>query len=122
MNFVIKNDTNRLVGTTHCENMDKFPEFIQKEIHLTAPNEFLKNCSTDEEKIEKMFTEANLHHERGFINDTTYMIEVFGDWKHDHLFCDDLMSVIGYINTSTTILEENGSDWYGAQRIYTKAA
>lgn len=44
----------------------------------------------------------------------------WGDWKHSHLWCDDLMGYLGYALVSENITEEDGSDAYSAERIYKK--
>lgn len=42
-----------------------------------------------------------------------------GDWKHDHLKADYIMSNIGYRNIKQTITEDDGSDCYSAVYLYT---
>ena len=44
----------------------------------------------------------------------------WGDWKHDHLWCDDLMGYLGYTLTNEIETEEDGSDCYSAERYYEK--
>ena len=46
------------------------------------------------------------------------VIEVEGDWKHDHLHTDYLMEQIGYLLHHTETVESDGSDYYTARRYY----
>ena len=47
----------------------------------------------------------------------------WGDWKHSHIWCDNLMGYIGY-NTACEeqVTEENGSDCYSAIHYFHKVA
>ena len=44
----------------------------------------------------------------------------WGDWKHDHGWCENLMSYIGYEQTNVVETEENGSDCYSADHFFAK--
>lgn len=44
----------------------------------------------------------------------------WGDWKHEHGFCDILMSYIDYRIINEVLTEENGSDCYSAIHFYYK--
>ena len=44
----------------------------------------------------------------------------WGDWKHDHGWCNDLMGYLGYTEIGNRITEENGSDCYSAEHYYLK--
>jgi hypothetical protein len=46
----------------------------------------------------------------------------WGDWKHEHLWCRDLMGYIGYREIGEVDLEEDGSDCYSSTHIFAKAA
>ena len=55
--------------------------------------------------------------------DGTVEVEItWGDWKHEHGFCDSLMSYIGYDCDDVQETEENGSDCYSAIHFYSKSA
>ncbi len=119
MNFLINND-NRIVGTTEHNNLDEFPEYMRKEYKLLSPTEFFKDCTDDETKVEKMLQSANMHHEHWFDSNGKCIIEIqWGDWSRDHIFCRNLMKVLGYIG-SESITEEDGSDTYSSIHTYTK--
>lgn len=42
----------------------------------------------------------------------------WGDWKHDHGYCDYLMSQKGYTKVSELTTEEDGSDTYSSIHRY----
>lgn len=44
----------------------------------------------------------------------------WGDWKHDHLWCDHLMGYLGYTKIGEQLTEEDGSDCYSAIHNYIK--
>ena len=44
----------------------------------------------------------------------------WGDWKHDHRWCNDLMSYIGYECRDEVVTEEDGSDCYSATHYFYK--
>ena len=46
----------------------------------------------------------------------------WGDWKHEHLWCKDLMEYIGYKEIGSEVTEEDGSDCYSATHYYLKVA
>ena len=69
--------------------------------------------------IEKYLTDNQLYPADVFAADTRVMVEIhWGDWKHDHLRCDDLMKAKGYGLVEEEVTEEDGSDCYSAIRHY----
>lgn len=72
------------------------------------------------EKIQKKLTEEGIsfsdvsEYSNGEINIT---IE-WGDWKHDHLYCDHIMKELGYELATETETETNGSDCYSSIHNY----
>ena len=44
----------------------------------------------------------------------------WGDWKHEHRYCDILMRTHGYICDNEVVIEEDGSDYYCAWHYYSK--
>ena len=44
----------------------------------------------------------------------------WGDWKHQHRFCNKLFSYIGYSCVKEMLTEENGSDCYSADHYFAK--
>lgn len=76
-----------------------------------------------ENEIRNLFFEAGLNYDEiNYLNDGNIAaLEVRGDWKHSHLYCDYLMERhLGYKFVSSKVTESDGSDWYTAIRIYVK--
>ena len=46
----------------------------------------------------------------------------WGDWKHEHLWCKNLMEYLGYKEIGSKVTEEDGSDTYSAIHYFLKAA
>ena len=70
-------------------------------------------------EIEKYLTDNQLYPTDVFAADTRVMVEIkWGDWKHEHLRCDDLMKAKGYSLVEEEVTEEDGSDCYSAIRHY----
>ena len=44
----------------------------------------------------------------------------WGDWKHDHGWCKELMRYLGYKQLGVFVTEEDGSDCYSAEHTYIK--
>ena len=45
----------------------------------------------------------------------------WGDYKHDHMWCQDLMGYLGYKRVSFDVTDEDGSDCFSAEHTYIKA-
>lgn len=43
----------------------------------------------------------------------------WGDWKHEHGYCDYVMEQMGYKKIKEIVTEEDGSDCYSAVHSYT---
>ena len=46
----------------------------------------------------------------------------WGDWKHEHGWCKNLMGYLGYTEMGCRVTEENGSDCYSAIHYFYKVA
>ena len=42
----------------------------------------------------------------------------WGDWKHSHMWLDQLMHAAGYELVDELVTEENGSDCYSSEHYY----
>lgn len=42
----------------------------------------------------------------------------WGDWKHSHIWCKNLMKYLGYTQSNEIVTEENGSDCYSADHYF----
>ena len=59
----------------------------------------------------------------GEIDETDDFIIVhilWGDWKHEHAYCDYLMEKKGYKLVREKVTEQNGSDCYSSAHLYLK--
>lgn len=75
------------------------------------------------ERIEKYLNDNGIYPEYVDYDadDNTVFVQInHGDWKHEHLRCDYLMGLFGYINGSAEVTYEDGSDCYSALRTYTR--
>lgn len=86
---------------------------------ISVPREELEET----EQIDKFLSDNGLYHDgvsRDADGDICVEI-VWGDWKHEHIWCDHLMGYLGYTTACETIVtEENGSDCYSAIHYYEK--
>lgn len=93
-------------------------EVIEDEYFVFAPNTDLSEI----EMIQKYLSDNGIYAD--CINENAYTIAVeipWGDWKHDHIWCDNLMGYIGYGTASEELVtEENGSDCYSAIHYFSK--
>lgn len=120
--------------TTTRDLQDEVEEFIFKKLKEAIVNNTLskykkagkktEDLSVEEEnklagEIEKYLTDNQLYPTDVFAADTRVMVEIkWGDWKHEHLRCDDLMKAKGYSLVEEEVTEEDGSDCYSAIRHY----
>ena len=44
----------------------------------------------------------------------------WGDWKHEHLACKQVMERLGYRQIQEIITEDNGSDCYSSEHTFIK--
>lgn len=73
-----------------------------------------------ERKVQKYLDDHNLWGEVSVQDGTVYVEIHWGDWKHDHWYCQDLMSELGYVLVGKEITEEDGSDTFSAIHTYEK--
>ena len=96
---------------------DGIKEIVREFDVVLAPDETL-----EEEQMIQKYLEDNHCFIDGIYrenNEITISI-VWGDWSHDHRYCDNLMQYIGYEQSDVIVTEENGSDCYSADRYYIK--
>lgn len=118
--YTITKRDSRIVGVIDSqEEYDKFPDFVKKDIDIILPDKVYDAADDDELKIQKLFEKAGQYWEFWKENDKI-LIDIDGDWKHDHIFCDHLMASLGYKCEKEFLLEESESDWYNARHIYAK--
>ena len=73
-----------------------------------------------ERKIQKYLDDHNLWGEVSVQDGTVYVEIQWGDWKHDHWYCQDLMAELGYVLVGKEVTEEDGSDTFSAIHTYEK--
>lgn len=121
-----KND-DRETAEQFDKDLDGIKETLKEIVSiLKDKNETKKeeDLSVEEEnklagEIEKYLTDNQLYPTDVFAADTRVMVEIkWGDWKHEHLRCDDLMKAKGYNLVEEEVTEEDGSDCYSAIRHY----
>lgn len=119
MKSIIFDKNDRIVGVTDSPISKE--EYAKLNLHIKAVSEYLKSCVNDEDKLNKLFNEARFPADWEYTTDGNIMVEInWGDWKHEHLFCNDLMNAAGFYLISEEVTEEDGSDCYSAIRIYGK--
>ncbi len=118
--YLIDKHDQRIVGILETkEFFDTTPDCIKKDYDVLTPDKVYDASDSDERKIEKLFGKAGQHLDF-WREDDKYIIDVEGDWKHDHLFCDDLMGSLGFKCEDESLLEESDSDWYSARHTYSR--
>lgn len=81
-----------------------------------APNDTL----AEDEKICQFLNDNECPAEEIYSNGIVVAIQVNGDWKHSHGWCNVLMGYLGYELKAEQVTEENGSDWYESIHYYKK--
>lgn len=67
----------------------------------------------------KHLADNDRHYEVNDIGENVIEINIeWGDWKHDHGYCDYLMEQIGFVRTAELVTEEDGSDCYSSIHRY----
>ena len=57
------------------------------------------------------------------VDDDSYAIHIVGgDWKHDHLAADHLMSLFGFMRKGIQVTDDGDGDCFSAWRSYSSAA
>lgn len=87
---------------------------------LLIPDERLQT----EKQIKKFLSDNGCYCESlNTDKDGTILISIsWGDWKHSHIWCDQLMQYLGYQKSSNNqITEQDGSDCYSAIHFFTKS-
>lgn len=118
--YTITKRNSRIVGVIDSqEEYDKFPDFVKNDIDTILPEKVYDAADDDELKIQKLFEKAGQYWEF-WSQDGQIYIDVDGDWKHDHIFCDNLMASLGYKKENEYLLEPSDDDCYNARHIYSK--
>lgn len=74
----------------------------------------------EKRRIYEYFKENNFYPEIWGDDGVIKIYISWGDWKHEHLRCDWLMSELGYILINKFETEEDGSDCYCGEHWYVR--
>ena len=75
----------------------------------------------DTKELAKYLQENGIYEEMSDNVDGTLSIHIeYGDWKHDHAYCDYLMKEKGWMLIKEDITWEDGSDCYSSIHTYIK--
>lgn len=74
------------------------------------------------QEIQAAFKEVRLSVDAIYqIEDNEVLICIsWGDWKHEHLACEQIMKKLGYVQVQEVITEDNGTDCYSAEHTFIK--
>ena len=74
------------------------------------------------QQIQFAFKEAGLSVEEIYqIEENEILVCIsWGNWKHEHLACEQIMKELGYMQVQEVITEDNGSDCYSAEHTFIK--
>lgn len=104
------------------ENKDEVEEAVNSATATSAGNqEDLKQLSND---LSEHFADLNVYYDIWWDDDSILVDIDWGDWKHDHLWCDyeveHFLNSRGYevLSHDTEVTDEDGSDTYSATHSY----
>lgn len=72
-------------------------------------------------RISQFLNDNGVDGEVSSADNEVYVYISWGDWKHDHAWCQDLMGYLGYKRVSFDVTDEDGSDCFSAEHTYIKA-
>ena len=74
------------------------------------------------QEIQAAFKEVRLSVDAIYqIEDNEVLICIsWGDWKHEHLACEQIMKKLGDVQVQEGITEDNGTDCYSAEHTFIK--
>lgn len=74
-------------------------------------------------KIEGYLKEKGIPAETFVYPNDFNMVDVnieWGDWKHDHEYCDELMAELGWVLDSECVSDEDETDCYSSTHTYKR--
>lgn len=70
-------------------------------------------------EIQNYLQEHKIYAEVAETNQNEIVVSIeWGDWKHDHLYCVELMKEKGYEHLYERVTENDGSDTYSAEHYF----
>lgn len=102
------------------DDYDKFKRILQfTELEEVLKEDFRSDL-VDEINIQKYLSSNHLWADVE-VDDGKVLVHIdWGDWKHDHGYCKQLMKERGYTYCGQKVTEEDGSDTYSATHLYIK--
>ena len=113
----VKDYCNHLI----VKNSDGVEQEVREYNAILVPNPELQG----DEQIARFLEDNGCYNDSVYTNsEGTTSVEIsWGDWKHEHIYCDCLMRYLGYeTECEEEVTEENGSDCYSAIHYYKKSA
>lgn len=98
------------------------PQYIDELIRKSQAKKRANMTDDDMDKIQKVLMDDNISADIYIkISDPTYiMVEIEGDWKHDHRRADVLVQRLGYKLNRVETDGDGDSDFYKATHYYEK--
>lgn len=91
-----------------------------KDVTSVTFEDFFKGTEDIQERLERLVEVAGISIEEYGKSGERFFVSIsWGDWKHDHIWCDNLItSILGLKLDNAVVTEEDGSDCYSAMRFY----
>lgn len=102
-----------------CSQVIECPEGLGILVDESLKEDYNSDIESEKE-IQKYLDDHDLWGNVSVFNDVVSIEIDWGDWKHDHARCQDLMSNLGYVLTNKVVTEEDGSDTFSAIHTYEK--
>lgn len=128
-NFVLHQDKTYTIKETDDSNdYDKRVVVVDEdgvEVETTSTMVlFVPNYELDQDAMLYEYLDKNDCYPSEIYTNSEGVVSVlieWGDWKHEHLWCNDLMAYIGFDTCCEEyVTEENGSDCYSAEHYFVK--
>ena len=88
---------------------------------MTIDNNKNNNYFMKTNEIESYLNENGIYPDSIYTSgDQVEISFIFGDWKHEHGYCRNLMNKAGYAQANLKVTEEDGSDCFSAIHTYIK--
>ena len=108
----------------HCDHyIIKSDDGEEKEVReynvLFQP---MADARNEDERIYNYLKDNGIYAESYINSEGEVCVDIsWGDWKHEHGWCRDLMGYIDYNEDDEIVTEENGSDCYSSIHYFSKA-
>ena len=105
----------------HYSDLARFAREINESLNKGVSPEQAAQLNKECDEIYKYLSENGIHEDVWWDDSGRINIEIeWGDWKHEHLRCNRLMTMLGYECVDEVVTDEDGSDTYSARHIYKK--